>query len=48
MAREKENVLDYGDSFPRLQIDTTSGDKLALPDYFSGGWGILLAYRGHW
>jgi hypothetical protein len=48
MAREQGTILDSGDPFPRFEIDTTAGDRLTLPDHFTGGWGILLAYRGHW
>ena len=48
MPREPGAILDYKDPFPRMEIDATDGNRLALPDYFAGGWGVLLVYRGHW
>jgi peroxiredoxin len=41
-------LLNPGDKFPRLTIDTTGGQALTLPDAFAGDFGVVLLYRGSW
>jgi len=41
-------LLNPGDPFPRLTIDTTDGQALTLPDAFAGEFGVVLFYRGAW
>ena len=48
MAREGTVILDDGDRFPTLTMDTVGHGRLALPDGFGAGWGVLLVYRAHW
>ena len=34
---------------PTLEVQTVSHGPLRLPDWFAGGWGVLLLlFRGHW
>src|SRR5579863_9219111 len=41
-------LLHPGDPFPRLTIDTTDGQALAIPDAFAGDFAVVLFYRGSW
>ncbi|MGH3290360.1 MAG: peroxiredoxin family protein [Trebonia sp.] len=41
-------LLNPGDSFPRLTVDTTDGQALTLPDAFAGDFAVVLFYRGSW
>jgi|SRR5271165_776058 len=41
-------LLNPGDPFPRLTINTTDGQALTLPDAFAGEFGVVLFYRGAW
>src|ERR1700761_5761160 len=41
-------LLNPGDPFPRLTIDTTDGQALAVPDAFAGDCAVVLFYRGAW
>jgi peroxiredoxin len=41
-------LLNPGDPFPHLTIDTTDGQALILPDAFAGDFGVVLFYRGAW
>jgi peroxiredoxin len=41
-------LLNPGDPFPRLTINTTDGQSLTLPDAFAGDFGVVLLYRGSW
>jgi peroxiredoxin len=41
-------LLNPGDPFPRLTIDTTDGQSLTLPDAFAGDFAVVLFYRGAW
>jgi peroxiredoxin len=41
-------LLNPGDPFPRLTIDTTDGRALTLPDAFAGDFAVVLFYRGAW
>jgi peroxiredoxin len=40
--------LNPGDRFPALTLSLPGGDELTLPDALSGGFGVVLAYRGAW
>jgi peroxiredoxin len=42
------SLLNPGDQFPRLTIDTTDGQTLTLPDAFAGDYAVVLLYRGAW
>ena len=48
MARAGTRILDSGDAFPALAMDTVAHGRLSLPDAFGDGWGVLLIYRAHW
>jgi peroxiredoxin len=41
-------LLNPGDPFPRLTIDTSDGQALTLPDAFAGEFAVVLFYRGAW
>jgi peroxiredoxin len=41
-------LLNPGDPFPRLTIDTTDGQLLTLPEAFAGDFAVVLFYRGSW
>jgi len=48
MARAGSTVLDSGDRFPALDMDTVAHGRLTLPDTLAGSWGVVLVYRAHW
>ena len=48
MAREGSFILDSGDTFPALTLETINHGRVRLPDAFGDGWGVLLIYRAHW
>ncbi|HKB26739.1 MAG TPA: hypothetical protein VKG64_17015 [Methylomirabilota bacterium] len=48
MARVGPFILDSGDRFPALELDTVKHGRLGLPDWFGERWGALLVYRGWW
>jgi hypothetical protein len=48
MARTGTFILDSGDRFPSLEMQTVNSGRLSLPDGFGDGWGVFLIYRGHW
>ena len=48
MPRMTDKMLDSGDAFPDIEIAKVGGGKISLPGEFSGGWGVVLLYRGHW
>jgi peroxiredoxin len=41
-------LLNPGDPFPRLTIDTTDGQTLTLPGAFAGDFAVVLFNRGAW
>ena len=41
-------LLNPGDPFPRLTIETASGQSLTIPDAFAGDFATVLFYRGAW
>ena len=41
-------LLNPGDQFPPLTIDTTDGQTLTIPGAFAGDFGVVLFYRGSW
>ncbi|MBI4537052.1 MAG: hypothetical protein HY712_03740 [candidate division NC10 bacterium] len=48
MARAGNVILDSGDPFPVVRLDTVAHGTLTLPEAFRGGWGVFLVYRAHW
>ena len=48
MAREGSVILDTGDTFPTVTIETVGHGRLSLPAGFRNGWGVFLVYRAHW
>jgi hypothetical protein len=48
MAREGSFILDSGDKFPTLSMETVNHGQVTLPDAFRDGWGVFLVYRAHW
>ena len=47
MARVGSSILDSGDKFPALTLQTVNHGQITLPDAFEQ-WGVFLVYRGHW
>jgi peroxiredoxin len=41
-------LLHPGDRFPTLNVPLPGGKTLSLPDALSGGFGVVLFYRGAW
>ena len=41
-------LLNPGDPFPRLTIETVGGQSLTIPDVFAGDFAAVLFYRGAW
>ena len=41
-------LLNPGDPFPRLTIETAGGESLTIPDAFAGDFAAVLFYRGAW
>jgi peroxiredoxin len=41
-------LLHPGDHFPTLNVPLPGGETLSLPDALSGGFGVVLFYRGAW
>ena len=41
-------LLNPGDPFPRLMVETTDGQSLTIPDAFAGDFAVVLFYRGAW
>ncbi len=48
MARASSFILDSGDTFPSLSLDTVRHGRLTLPEAFGEDWGVFLIYRAHW
>jgi hypothetical protein len=48
MARAGTFILDSGDKFPQLAMDTVRHGSLTLPDALGSSWGVFLVYRAHW
>ncbi len=41
-------LLSPGDTFPTITITTEANEQLAVPDFFEGGFGVVLFFRGSW
>ena len=41
-------LLDTGDSFPEMSLNSITGYSFELPKVFAGSWAIVLFYRGEW
>ncbi len=48
MARAGMRILDSGEPFPALTMETVAHGRLSLPEAFADGWGVFLLYRAHW
>jgi hypothetical protein len=48
MARVGPRILDSGEPFPTLTMETVTHGQLSLLEAFADGWGVLLLYRAHW
>jgi hypothetical protein len=48
MARERDVLLDSGDSFPDLAFNLVDDGKMSFLRDTGGRWRVLLIYRGHW
>ena len=48
MPREQVPILDAGDIFPALEMDTVSGERLRATADLAGKWAVILFYRGDW
>ncbi|MFG1911423.1 redoxin domain-containing protein [Kribbella sp. NPDC048928] len=41
-------LLNPGDTFPELTFAVPGGDKITVPEYFAGSYGVMLFFRGSW
>lgn len=41
-------TLKIGQRFPAMEVRTTDGVALRLPDAFEGNISVIVFYRGHW
>jgi len=48
MARAGNNILDTGDKFPLLRLQTLDGSVIETPTGLKGPWNVILFYRGFW
>ncbi len=48
MARASSFILDSGDTFLSVSMDTVGHGRLTLPEAFGEDWGVFLIYRAHW
>ena len=48
MTREKNILLDSGDSFPDIEVDLAAGGRMLVPRDLGSRWRVLFVYRGHW
>ena len=48
MTRIGSAYLDTNDTFPQMELQLVSGEKLRLPEGIGQGYGVVLIYRGHW
>ena len=48
MWRATSTILDSGDRFPELAMETVHHGHLILPQGVGEGWGVFLIYRAHW
>jgi peroxiredoxin len=42
------SLLHPGEKFPQLSLSLLDGATLTVPDAFTGGFGVVLFYRGSW
>lgn len=48
MAHSLTRKLDSGDAFPEFTVHLLDGSPTTIKDALSGGWSVLLLYRGQW
>ncbi len=48
MARIGKNILDTGDKFPNLKLQTLDGSVIETPAGLKNPWNVILFYRGFW
>ena len=48
MTQAGTTMLDTGSRFPEIEFQLLDGSKLTLPAAWSGHWGTVILYRGHW
>ena len=48
MARADGPLLDTGDRFPTLTVETIAHGRFQIDEHFSRGYEVVLIYRGHW
>ena len=48
MARAGKNILDTGDKFPNLKLQTLDGSVIETPTGLKNPWNVILFYRGFW
>lgn len=48
MARVSGRILDSGERFPELKLQTVAHGTVTVPEAFGAGWGVFLVYRAHW
>lgn len=42
------SLLNNGDTFPVITLDSVGGGTLSLPGCLAGSYGVVLIYRGAW
>lgn len=48
MAQSSARKLDSGNPFPDFAINLLGASATTAKAALSGGWSVLLLYRGHW
>ncbi|MCF8109507.1 MAG: hypothetical protein K9J81_11025 [Desulfohalobiaceae bacterium] len=48
MAKADGPLLDTGDRFPSLTVETVAHGRVRIDEHFTRGYGVVLIYRGHW
>ena len=48
MAKFERTMLDKGDQFPSMSLQTVEHGLLEIHDNFTKTYGVILINRGHW
>ena len=48
MARAGSTVLDSGQPFPAVAMETVAHGRVSLPGALGDGFGVVVLYRAHW
>jgi peroxiredoxin len=47
MTKANSTFIDIGDSFPNVELQLLSGEKMVLPGDLADGYAVMLFYRGY-